>query len=619
MALADFKIFKTNRLRFSEMHDDVMTYIKRIYRSEGQEFTEASPFAQMLTVITHLGRMIFYYIESSISELNINTAFRTRSIKGLATLTGHMPSQGIAARGSLYMTYNMNEAYAGTTITLKNFSKIRNTANGMQYLAVFPNNSLKLTVGSHDSKIEFSIIQGTIKYQQSTGNGEALQSINFANKAGETIDNFFINVYVNGERWLRADSLLDLGYNQKGCVVRPSLNGGIDVFFGTGANGAIPVTGSSILCEYLVTMGSYGNISSATNDNYWVFDDVAYDSEGNAVNLNEIYSLSSASEILFGTDSENIEITRQLAPHMSRSFVLANPINYKYFLTKLNIFSIIDAFSGFRTIEDTKIETKYLDAKAAYETAKENYRAEIQLTGKTSEAAEELYDIVIAAENEYNVLKQKYNDSQLDDNIIYLYLVPDISKRINTGENYFTCSLDRFMLSEDEKLGIQSIIEDSGQKIITVDNKIIDPTFARFSINIFIHMWENYNFDMVKSSIVSVVSNYLIKNTRRDRLPVSDIVTLIEGVAGVDSVTVAFDADKNNSYYYGEGHYGLDEYGDIVLSRDVKDTLGNTMHINDILPLFRGPFTSPEGVEYSDDMNSLCSTINITLRGRSNN
>lgn len=618
MALADLKIFKTNRLRFAEMQEDIMTYIRRVYRSEGQEFTEASPFVQLLNVVANLGRMILYYIESSISELNISTAFRARSVRGLATLTGHMPSQGIAARGSLYMTYNMNDEYLGRTLTLKNYSKIRNSSNGMQYLAVFPNDSLRLTVGSHDSHIEFSIIQGTIKYQQSTGTGRALQSFNFANKAGEMIDNFFINIYVNSERWARVESMLDMGYNQKACMIRPAVNGGIDVFFGTGANGRVPEMGATILCEYLVTMGSYGNVNSSNNNNYWVFDDVAYDSEGNAVDLNEVYSLSTASEILFGTDPETLEITRQLAPHASRSFVLANATNYKYFLTKLNMFSIIDAFSGFRTIEDAKIETMYIDAKTAYENAKEDYRAEIQLTGKNSETARTLYDKVVSAENTYNVMKQKYNDSQLDDNIIYLYLVPDISKRINDGENYFTCSLDRFKLSDDEKHGIQLIIEDSGQKIITVDNKIVDPIFAKFAINIFIHMWDNYNFDMVKSSIVSAVSQYLIYNNRRDRLPVSDFVTLIEGVPGVDSVTVSFDADKNNTFYYGDGFYGIDEYGDIVLTRSVKDTFGNTLEINDILPLFRGPFISAEGVEYSDDMNTLCSTINITLRGRTN-
>ena len=216
-----------------------------------------------------------------------------------------------------------------------------------------------------------------------------------------------------------------------------------------------------------------------------------------------------------------------------------------------------------------------------------------------------------------DAIQTKYNDSMMDDNVVYLYLVPDITKRIGESENYFTCSEDAFLLTQNEKDGIMNLIEDSGQRIMTVENRILDPLFVRFAVNIFIQIWNNYDFNSVKSSIITAVSDYLISNSRRDRIPASDLIRVVEGVSGVDSVTLFFDADKNNSIYYGEGNYGIDEYGDIILSRQVVDKLGNTIQINDLLPLFRGPFTSYEGVEYSDDLDALTSTINITLRGRS--
>jgi hypothetical protein len=239
------------------------------------------------------------------------------------------------------------------------------------------------------------------------------------------------------------------------------------------------------------------------------------------------------------------------------------------------------------------------------------------LTGTDSEQAKELYEELIEAQKNMEALKIKYDDSKLDDNIIYLYLVPDISKRINFGENYFTCGIDRFTLSEDEKTGILNLIEDSGQKVITIDNKIVDPIFVKFSINIFIQMWANFNFNSVKSAIISALSDYLITNNRRDRIPVSDMIKIVEGVDGVDSVSIIFDADKNNETYYGKGNYGIDEYGDIVLSRAITDSLGNRVEVNDLLPLFRGGFTSPNGIEYSDSLDSLTGSVNITLRGKS--
>jgi copper chaperone CopZ len=599
------------------MYEDTLKYIRGVYRNAGQEFTMASPFAQLVKVTLNLGRMILFYIETSITELNIESAHHARSVRGLAALTGHTPSSGIAARGSLYMTYNMSSDYMGETVVIKNHTKIKNTSNGLTYIAMLPSSSMRLTVGAYDSKVEIPVIQGVIKYQQATGNGESMQSYNFANKSGDIVDNFFVNVYVNNKRWAAVDSMLDMGYNQHCCVIKPSFNGGIDVFFGTGINGAVPQQGSTILFEYLASSGSLGNIYDSEEQSYWEFEDSGYTASGDYVNLNDIYNLSPASDMLFGTERETIEMTRKLAPNMSRSFVLANATNYKYFLTKLNMFSIIDAFSGFNVTDDANLEAKYTTAKDSYASIKEKYTKQINLTGVDSVEAQDLKKSMEDARNEMEVLKTKCDEAKLDDNVIYLYLVPDITKRLSDGENYFTCSLDRFTLSDDEKNGLLSLIEDSGQKIITIDNRIVDPKFVRFAINIFIQMWSNYNFDSVKSGIITNISNYLIHNTRRDRVPVSDLIRIVESVPGVDSVSIFFDADRNNSKYYGEGIYGIDEYGDIILSRTITDSIGNKVEVNDLLPLFRGPFVSCNDIEYSDDLDSLTCSVNVTLRGKS--
>ena len=172
-------------------------------------------------------------------------------------------------------------------------------------------------------------------------------------------------------------------------------------------------------------------------------------------------------------------------------------------------------------------------------------------------------------------------------------------------------------MTEDEKYGILNLIDNSGQKLLTVDNKIIDPIFVKFSINIFVQIWSNYNFNSIKSEIISRISNYLIVNKRRDRIPVSDIISVVEAIPGIDSVSAIFDCDKSNEIYYGVGNYGIDNYGDIILTRTVKDKFGNLVELNDLLPLFRGDFTSPEGVYYEDNLDTISGPINITLRGRS--
>lgn len=614
--LKDLKIFKTNRIGLSQMYEDAMRHMKEVYNTNGKEFTNASPFAQIINVVVNLGRMILFYIETSITELNIRTAYQSRSIKGLAELTGHVPSRGIGARGTLYMTYNHTSDREGETIYIKNFTKIKNTANNLTYLAIFPTDVMQVTIGAYDTKIEVPIIQGELKYQQGTGTGESLQSFNFANKTDNIVDDFFVNVYVNGKRWESVPSILDMTYEQEACVVRNSMNGGIDVFFGTGNNGKIPVVGATILLEYLITNGAQGNVDSTEYENYWQFDDDGLDIYNDYVNLNEIYVLSSASDIIFGSNGENIEMTRQLAPHMSRSFVLANPVNYKTFLSKLNIFSIIDAFSGFGTSNDIKAEKKYNTAKIELQMLREQYASQLALTGSSSPKCLELQESITKKNLEVENLKILCENEKMDDNIIYLYLVPDLIKRLGKGENYFNCSMDKFILTDDEKLGITNLIEDSGQKVVTVDNRIIDPIYAKFAMNVFIQMWSGYDFGAVKSGIISAVSDYLIHNTRRDRIPVSDMIKIIEGVDGVDSVSVYFDADENNKNYFGDGNYGIDEYGDILLTRNLSDKIGNVYDINDIRPLFRGGFTSMNGVYYDDTLDGMSGPINITLRGK---
>lgn len=619
MAKANLKIFSTGRIKFNELYEDALSYLKRIYKANNAEFTVASPFAQIINVLLNLGRLILFYIENSITELNIKTAYHPRSVQGLATLTGHSPFTGIAARGTLNMCFKNSSNYLGKKISIKNYTKVRNKENGLGYMIVLPSETLELTGGTHDSKIEVAIIQGDIKYQRATGTGEALQSFNFANKNNSTIDNFFLNIYVNGEYWQSVTSILDMGFNQKACIVKPSLNSGIDVFFGTGTNGAVPEKGASIICEYIVSDGIGGNVYKENSEGTWIFEDPGYDFYGDTIDLNGVYSLTQNTDVLFGAYAEDIEMTRKLAPHMSRCFVLANETNYKTFLERLNIFSKIHVFSGFNTYQDNKAETDYTNAKLAYASAKEKYLAQVNLTGKNSTSALELYDKVTETKKEMDICKVRCDEEKMDDNTVYMYLIPDITKRIDKNENYFTCRQDIFTLTDDEKEGLINLIDNSGQRMITVDNRIIDPIFVRFALNIFIQMWAEYDFNSVKSAIVSAVSEYLITNERMDRLPISDIIRIVENVDGVDSVTAFFDADKNNANYFGAGNYGIDNYGDIVLKRTIQDTLGNNIYTTDLYPLFRGPFTSPDGVEYSDGVDALVGPINITLRGKTKN
>lgn len=604
-SIYDLKIFKLNRLRYEELWNDALNWIKQTYNAANEQFTMASPFAQLLSVILHLGRMIFYYIEDAITGLNIKTAYRPDQIRGLARLTGHNPGRAIAARGSIKIVYydRGDQELNGTVCFIPNKTKLLCTINGATYTILFGADSAQITMVAGNF-IQATIIQGKMKYQQATATGEPLQSYNFAERNYADIDEYFINVYVNGLLWEKVDSLLDMGYLQQACIVKTGINGGIDLIFGNGRMGKIPEEGSTIFIEYLVTDGAGGNLPKdiINQEDFFEFVDSGFLRDGTEISLKDNFKVYCDTDVIFGSAQEDITLTQFIAPHASRSFVLANDLNYQYFFKRMNMFNTIEIIRGYSQKEANYMAHLNYDVyNTMYKTSFTEWQEAVSVYGETSNEAQEIYKDLQDVLNKRNFAQQQIEDTNLADNTVYILLIPDISKRISAASNYFTCDESLFTLTPDEQNNLINLIDNSGQKIITVENKILQPKIVRFSVNASVKIWEGYNINSIYSSCLNALSNYLIYFKRRDIIPISDIVALFEKIDGIDSVKVWFDADVENETVYAErGFYGIDEYGDIVLTRGFQDMNGNTKDVRDILPILRGGFTSPEGVVYSN-------------------
>ena len=616
----NLKIFKLNRIKFEELWNDAITYVKESYEASDEEFTIASPFAQILSVVLHLGRLILYYIEDSITGLNITTAWRPDQIRGLAALAGHDAGRSISARGSVKISYNgqADSVLQNEIVYIPNKTKILNNATGLEYILLFSADNARLTI-KPGNYITGVVAQGTLRYQQLTSSGQALQSFNFTENNYQSIDQYFINVYVNGEPWDIVTSLVDLGYDQKGCIVKTGQHGGIDVFFGNLTYGAIPPLGANILVEYLVNAGAVGNWAKDVMNNmeFWSFLDDGFLKDGTSVDLNNVFSITPESDLIFGTSDEDIALTQKIAPYTSRSFVLGNAINYEYFLKKMNMFSRIQVISGFEKSTTVDYDLAYRNAISEYGKAKNTYDSYVEYYGKDSEVTKERLNELREKEANAVRIERDYKNSKLKNNTVYLLLVPDITKRIGSNGNYFTCNESLFTLRDDEKISILDLIEASGQRILTVENAIIDPIMPRFAINVSVRIWSQYSFEDVYTQGLSVLSTYFLTLKRTDRIPISDIIALFEGLDCVDSVNASFDADVKNKEIY-KSHYGIDEFGDVVLTRKVIDYFGNTVEVQDLFPLFRGGFVSQDGVNYSDEQDpNVLSAFNLSVIGSS--
>jgi hypothetical protein len=383
--------FSPNKIKFADITAAVQKYLVDTYKQANTVFTSASPFGQILQVLAAYSQLFFLYLEDALVEMNILTASKEKSIFGWSRLAGHNPTRALSAQGTIKIkfkptaTSDINASYIllldETTLTCEN--------NGLPYFIQLGNalGNLKINL-SNINYTTLKIIQGELESQTVTGNGNPLQSFNF--QAKKPIENEMVYVTVNGEPYEIIDSMYDMKKGEKLCIVKTGIAGGIDLYFGNEDFGVIPPLGSNITVKYVLSNGFQGNIFSKSNQVKFKWKDPAYTNTGEEVDLNEIFDLYIEKPIILGADSEDVNLTKLIAPKTSRAYVLANPDNYVSYLSRFN-YSYVDAYTT-------------------------------------------------------------YNDEYIsDDNVVYLFLIPDVQRRLNTNTDYFTTSLLNFYLDTDEK------------------------------------------------------------------------------------------------------------------------------------------------------------------------
>jgi hypothetical protein len=540
-------LLNKNRAKISDLLSETFELIQARYGMSEQLFTVASVWGQIIFVLDNLSQFILFFIEDSITELNINTATRESSIYGLATLAGHNPTRSIAAKGEIVTKWNGKglEDIGGGAVLVPNNAQVKCINNGRTYLLKLGQEYVRLNLDG-TSTLVASIIEGTLNTNQYTGTGRKLQSYNISARGTSGIENFEVAVRVNGNTWKKYDSLYDIPRNARGYIVKSSLISGIDIFFGTVDFGFPPPAGSIIEVDYLECAGAEGNLLlDDSSQAIFNFDSDGTDIFGRSVTLSEVLQVNCTIAPQLGASQEPIDLTRLIAPKTSRSFVLANPTNYITFFEKFGQFSIIEAFTTF--------DDQYLD----------------------------------------------------DDNIIYLILVPDIQLTLKSNETYFDIPLSRFKLTNAQRDRIYQLLDESGQKIVTTVVKILDPVLTKYVVNIALTIFEGNDPDTIKSQITSTLSDYFLNIRRRDKIPRSDLIAAIEGISGVDSVSLYFVGESNEAAKIQSPNspdIGFDEFGDIIMGKDE-------------IVVISGGWEDRNGIyyDYGAGMNTL-SSVNIDIR-----
>jgi len=537
-----FKVFNRLSLYVEDILSQTITYLTSKFNQNRVVFTVASPFGQILLVVENLTQLVFYYIEDSITELNINEATRLTSVYSLASLSGHNPSRAVSAIGEISLSTNteaINSPY--DLVIVPNLSRIKNLNNGLTYLMDLPQDEIKFSLSGKDNGVNIQIRQGIIETQTVIARGVPTESFSIGSPQNFYIDNFYINVYVNGEKWTKYDSILDMPREEKAYLVKTGITSGIDLYFGNGNFGKIPNRGAEITVEYLVTEGANGNIRTTDLGKVqFEFVDTGFSILGDEINLNDYISAKTTHSPFFGANSEDSALTRLISPRLSKSFALVNEDHYEIVLRKLKLFSMINV---------------YLDS--------------------------------------------------IDNRILNLFLIPDIRKTFSTGQDYFNADLSRFKMTTFQKNELLKYIEKSGSKLISTDIVLIDPVLTNYVINVTVIVFDDVAIELIKRDILNTLGKFFIENTRRTRIPKSDLIKIVEEVNGVDSVSI-YVVSKNNEISKmtnpNASDTGLDEFNDIIIGE--KE-----------LPVIRGGFTDRYGNVYAEGLSDeSLGAVNIQVK-----
>lgn len=328
------KIFNAIRLSHENYSLAVQNYLSKTFSNFGQKYNNSTVFGQLVTVMETTVQNILLYIEDAFTEQNKFTATRKKSIYGLAQLTGYNPSLGKAAGVQLKFSYKPSTVQ-NLNVIIDNHASVVCGQNGLEYQLILPQDAIVMSVAKDGTNKFIYAVEGSFDTQQfvSEGGKLYLQHVNFTGD----IDEDYIEVKVNNEKWERAASLYDMEPDGKQWFYKTSIVSGIILGFGNDVYGRALREGDVITVTYLHHTGEYGNIDTSENVQF-AFVDPIRDISGQEVDGNNIFNISLATidNVTSGTHSEDTDVVKQMTGYTSRALVLASPENYKAFINRFS-------------------------------------------------------------------------------------------------------------------------------------------------------------------------------------------------------------------------------------------------------------------------------------------
>lgn len=338
------KIFNLIETSFENYDRSIRAYLSRVLGQLGMQYKHSQLFGVIFDGMRGIMQNAMFYIEDALTEQNIFTATRQRSVYSLAKLSGYEPYYGAAAVGSVLgvIDANLELNNRTTKVYIPNYSKIVNAVNKLSYIILLPSDYYMVDLSKPIVKHEFKIVQGRLDTASYFAKGVPWEVITLDTK--ELWDREYFYLYVDGEKWTQVPSIYDMTENGHEYVLTSGYEGALEVMFGNGNYGAMLENGQGIEIRMIKHVGLLGNIQSADSAKF-VMQTSAYDSLGNTVNLNGYMAFRLQNPATGGVNSDSTQFIRSMIGFNSRSLVLASTENFQLFFKRFSFVGYVNCWS----------------------------------------------------------------------------------------------------------------------------------------------------------------------------------------------------------------------------------------------------------------------------------
>lgn len=491
------RLFDIMSTSFSRFDETVRTYLQKTMASLGIPYTNNNIFGVIFNVLKGVTQNMMFYIEDALTEQNLFTATRKKSVYNLAKLSGYEPYYGSAATGTIICSTrvnngisvsNINNSDIATKIYIRNNSQIRNTTTGMLYTLLLPTDDYVIDVSKPLVKHEFKVIEGSWVISQYSAIGNPFET--FSIGIAGLYDNNYIEVLVNGQKFERQESVYDMSKDEQGYVIIPGFDSLFDVEFGNGIYGYQLQEGDTVIVRYISHSGTMGNINGLNNS--FIFDVGVQNAAGELVNAANYITISQKTSISGGNNADTIQAIKNAVGGSTRSGVYTTPENFKLFLRRFSFVGWCNVFTDSNSLS---------------------------VTGTC---------------------------------------LNNINNKIHTNLDYYNISDDEFLLNDHEKKMITDTLENSKKLYAGIQFSLIDPIIRKYAVICYVKLIDHtISRDNVIYKIKEQFADYFIKlQSSVLYIPKSDIIYKI--MDNLSDMISSFDFDfisETEEQAYANGYY----------------------------------------------------------------